>query len=101
MALHELATNAAKYGALSNGSGRVEIAWSLEERETGNETFVMSWREQGGPPVSIPPSQGFGSMVITRLVTESLNADVKLDFEVTGLLWRLECPAVEVAGAIA
>ncbi len=101
LALHELATNAAKYGALSNGSGRVEIAWSLEERKPGNETFVMSWREQGGPPVSVPSSQGFGSTVITRLVMESLNADVKLDFEVTGLWWRLECPSVEVAGAIA
>ncbi len=101
MALHELATNAGKYGALSNASGCVEIAWSLEGRKPGDGTFVMSWREHGGPPVTVPVSQGFGSTVISRIVTESLNADVKLEFEVTGLLWRLECPAMEVAGDIA
>jgi len=96
MALHELATNAGKYGALSNGSGRVEIAWSGGCGEAGERRFVISWREEGGPPVSVPASQGFGSIVLSRMAADSLDAKVDLDFAATGLVWRLECPAKSV-----
>ncbi|MGO9475534.1 MAG: PAS domain S-box protein, partial [Rhodomicrobium sp.] len=58
MALHELATNAGKYGALVNGDGHVKIEWGLERAGTGEETFVMSWREQGGPSVTTPAHSG-------------------------------------------
>ena len=96
MALHELCTNASKYGALSNRDGRIEIGWSLERAEDGEEAFVMFWREQGGPPVTAPAKSGFGSTVTTRLVIESLDAEVDLDFAVSGLSWRLRCPVKEV-----
>jgi len=98
MALHELATNAGKYGALSNDAGRVEIAWRLEFRETGEVSFMMAWREGGGPAVTAPSKEGFGSTVISRAVKESLNASVDLDFPANGLSWRLACAAAEVIG---
>ncbi len=96
MALHELCTNAGKYGALANGDGRLEIGWSLVRAEGGAETFEISWREYGGPPVTAPSKKGFGSTVISRMARESLDAEVDLDFAASGLLWRLRCPAKEV-----
>ena len=93
MAIHELATNAGKYGALSAAEGRVMIAWSLERDGAGAETFALSWCEQGGPPVAPPSKSGFGSKVIGRLAESSLDANVDLEFRHTGLSWRLRCPA--------
>lgn len=95
MALHELSTNAGKYGAFSNAGGRLEVGWSIERTEDEGEAFVMSWRERDGPPVSAPAQRGFGSTVLSRLVEESLDAEVDLDFAVSGLSWRLRCPAKE------
>ncbi len=96
MAIHELSTNAGKYGALSVAEGRVSISWGLERDSAGGETFTMSWREQGGPPVSLPSRVGFGSAVIGPLAESSLTAEVDLDFLKTGLSWRLRCPAAGV-----
>jgi|SRR5271165_6504677 len=95
MAVHELATNAGKYGALSNAKGRVLIQWDIEE-ESGEDMFVMSWRESGGPPVKVPERRGFGSTVISRMIEASLYAKVDLRYETIGLSWRLRCPAGEV-----
>ncbi len=101
MALHELCTNAGKYGALSNGDGHVEVGWNLERAGGAGgaggdeEAFVMHWREAGGPPVTVPAKRGFGSTVIQRLAKESLDAEVDLDFAAGGLSWRLRCPAKE------
>ncbi len=97
MVLHELSTNAGKYGALSNRDGRLEIGWSLEFAGKEEQDFVMSWREEGGPPVEAPAERGFGSTVICRVAKESLDAQVNLDFAAGGLSWRLRCPAREVA----
>ena len=97
MAMHELATNAGKYGALSNSGGRVEIEWSLRPGSRG-EAFTMGWRERDGPPVAVPARRGFGSTVISRMAGESLDAEVELRFEPEGLSWRLECPASELTG---
>ena len=96
MALHELATNAGKYGALSDCSGRVEVCWRLESGGDVGGTFAISWRERGGPFVRAPVSSGFGSTVLCRVAKESLDAQVELDYASTGLVWRLRCPAVEV-----
>src|SRR5208337_2317072 len=76
MALHELATNAGKYGALSTREGRVEIEWSLDRAEANKETFALSWRETGGPAVRAPSKGGFGSTVICILAEANLNAIV-------------------------
>ena len=93
MTIHELATNAGKYGALSNTEGRVAVHWGLE-RDGG--AFTISWREQDGPPVAPPSRNGFGSKVIGRLAESSLNGRVDLEFLRTGLSWRLRCPATGV-----
>lgn len=96
MAVHELGTNAGKYGALSNSHGRLEVGWSLERRRGDGEAFEMYWREEGGPSVVPPAKYGFGLTVINRIASEALDAEVSLDFAPTGLSWRLRCPAKEV-----
>jgi two-component sensor histidine kinase len=96
MALHELATNAGKYGALSAADGRVDIAWGVQRNEDGKEIFVMSWREHCAHPITAPAKQGFGSFVISGMVEISLGAQVKLDWPVTGLIWHLRCATSEV-----
>lgn len=91
MALHELVTNAAKYGALSTDDGRVEILWKIEDTERGPE-FVLSWRESGGPPVpEAPDREGFGTTLITRAPRLSLNAAVEVQFRPEGLFWCMRC----------
>ncbi len=96
MALHELATNAGKYGALSDDSGCVEVEWSVQPGEGGEETFVLGWREHGGPAVTAPSRTGFGSTVLCRVTKESLDAQVELNYASTGVVWRLQCPVREV-----
>ena len=93
MALHELATNAAKYGALSNTSGRVIISWSLPTDAAGKDRFTISWIESGGPPIAKPTRLGFGSTVTDSMIKMSLGGDVKVDFAPTGLVWHINCPA--------
>jgi PAS domain S-box-containing protein len=93
MALNELATNAGKYGALSDKTGRVEINWGVSELKPGRRRFFMSWIESGGPAVSTPSRKGFGSTVIEAMARMGLSADVRLDYESAGLRWGLECQA--------
>lgn len=93
MALHELATNAAKFGALSNDSGRVAISWGLQSDTAGQEQFAMSWIESGGPRVAKPARRGFGSTVIDGMLRTSLDCDAEVDFAPSGLAWRVSCPA--------
>ncbi len=98
MALHELATNAGKYGALSSHAGRVEVFWDLSHK-ANEAAFVMSWREAGGPPVGTPVRCGFGSTVICGLTESSLNGTVELNYDIAGVFWRLMCPAEAVVDA--
>ncbi len=91
MALHELSTNALKYGALSNSKGIIEVSWDIYYDQHNNKKFVISWVESKGPPVKIPGERGFGSTVIYKMAKVGLNADVNMDFEETGLKWQLEC----------
>jgi PAS domain S-box-containing protein len=88
LALHELATNAGKYGALSVSAGRIDLQWRCEDG-----IFAMRWREQNGPPVSPPQRRGFGSTIIGPMVKLSVSGEVDLDYAPSGLLWRLTCPA--------
>ena len=97
MALHELATNAAKYGALSIKSGRVIVSWSLLSDAAGKARFTLSWIESGGPLVAKPTRLGFGSTVTGSMIKMSLGCDAEVDFAPTGLVWRIDCP---VAGLI-
>ncbi|MGD8809137.1 MAG: PAS domain-containing protein [Gammaproteobacteria bacterium] len=96
MALYELATNAGKYGALSNEDGRIEIHWDSKRGADGERRFSIAWSESGGPPVAKPKRQGFGSTVTGRVVESSLNARVDTDYALEGLTWRFECPAHDI-----
>jgi PAS domain S-box-containing protein len=91
LALHELATNAGKYGALSTDRGRVDISWG-----TAGDTFAMSWTEREGPPVSPPERRGFGTIVMEAMAARSVDGAVDLDYAPSGLSWRLTCPAANV-----
>ncbi len=91
MALHELATNAAKYGALVNEEGRIKIAWRVADREL-EKRFRLRWEEIGGPPVEAPTRKGFGSRLLERALTSELGAIVKLAFPATGLVYEIEAP---------
>jgi two-component sensor histidine kinase len=88
LALHELATNASKYGALSADRGRVDLRWNFTDH-----AFAMSWTEREGPPVSSPKRHGFGTTVIERMAQRSLGGAVDLDYAPSGLTWCLTCPA--------
>ena len=96
MALHELATNAGKYGALSTDTGHVDIVWRLEREGAGGGRFMMEWSEKGGPTVAAPTRRGFGWSVLCQLTKASLGADVTLEYAPTGVVWRLGCPADRV-----
>lgn len=95
MALHELATNASKYGAFSNDAGTVQLTWRLEDGD-GHARLELVWRERGGPPVAPPQRQGFGHAVITRLVEHGLDAVVTLNYETEGFEWRITAPSSRV-----
>lgn len=99
MAFHELSTNAAKYGALSNDVGAVTITWDVAKPLNANEQLTITWREVGGPTVTEPVSKGFGSSVIGPMVRTGLNADVEIGFNPEGLLWRISCDASGVLAA--
>jgi PAS domain S-box-containing protein len=99
LALHELATNAAKYGALSVPEGRVAIAWEVRRAASGEARFRMSWRETGGPPVMPPERKGFGHTVISQMVASSLRAQVALDYAAAGVSWTLDAPVSSVTQA--
>jgi two-component sensor histidine kinase len=86
LVLHELATNAGKYGALSMDRGRVNVCWPTE----GN-TFTVSWMKSDGPLVSAPERRGFGTMVMEEMAEHSV--DVGWTLLPHGLTWRLSCPA--------
>ncbi|MAK59939.1 MAG: histidine kinase [Ponticaulis sp.] len=90
MALFELATNAAKYGALSNETGAVDVNWSLTiSGDDPTPGLNISWQESGGPPVSPPTRRGFGSVVIERMCKSAFSSEITLDFAQTGLTWTL------------
>jgi len=91
MAIHELTTNAAKHGALSPYGGKVDVQWSVEERE-GLPVLKFAWIEIDGPPVSAPSRQGFGSRLLQRVLATQLSAEVNIDFHEEGLRFTMTMP---------
>jgi len=85
MVLHELSTNAAKYGAFANGQGRVEIAW----RQLDADKAELTWTERGGPPLAGEPKPGFGNKLISRVIAYDLQGSATMRFEPAGLSCRL------------
>jgi PAS domain S-box-containing protein len=91
MALHELATNALKYGALTNVKGRVSLRWKTISNEA-EERLEITWREDGGPPVTPPTRKGFGSRLIQRGLAAELGGSVELAFPASGVICRVDAP---------
>ena len=91
MALHELATNAAKYGALSTADGRVFVAWDIDNK-TGDKRIALRWREVGGPEVTPPTRHGFGSTLIEKGFPAQLGGHASINYEPTGVSATLEFP---------
>ena len=90
MILHEIATNAAKYGALSNDSGTVALDWEILEEGTGRQLRLI-WTEAGGPPVVAPVQRGFGSRLIERSARDQLGGEATVDFLPRGVVYTLTC----------
>ena len=87
LATHELATNAAKYGALSNDTGQVSVRWAIE-----GDTLTFTWREEGGPAVAPLSRTGFGTKLIKRTLAAELRGKAELEFEPGGVVCRVEAP---------
>jgi two-component sensor histidine kinase len=87
LALHELATNAGKYGALSVSDGPIDVGWGLD-----NDMFEMSWIEHNGPLVLRPARPGFGSTIIVLIAQRTIGCEAQPDFARRGVIWRMTCP---------
>ena len=87
LAMHELATNAAKYGALSAPEGRVGIDWNV-----GDGQLRLVWTESGGPPVEPPKSRGFGSRLLEQALAREMSGTVKIDFRSDGVVCTIQAP---------
>jgi PAS domain S-box-containing protein len=94
LALHELATNAGKYGALSTDAGRVGISWG-----TVGDIFTMNWTEREGPPISPPERRGFGTIVMETMAARSVDGKVEINYPRSGVTWRLSCLAANALEA--
>jgi two-component sensor histidine kinase len=84
LTLHELCTNAIKYGALSTEAGHVEIGWSVQN-SAGAQRIRLLWEEYGGPSVERPQTKGYGTQLIETLVPYELHGEVQLHFKEDGL----------------
>lgn len=93
MVVHELATNATKYGALSTEAGRVAISWSIEDG-----IFAFEWREEDGPPVVTPVRRGLGSRLIERSLTDVIGGKAEVDYRQTGLIYKVEAASPKISG---
>src|SRR5690606_21153567 len=91
MALHELCTNAIKYGAMSTPHGSIAVRWRQETVE-GEPRLHLTWQERGGPPVTPPTRRGFGSRLIERGLEYDLRGTVRLDFTPQGVVCHINAP---------
>ena len=89
LVVHEMMTNSAKYGALANSAGQVEVAWRLDQ----GGRLIIEWTESGGPPVKPPSRRGFGTTLIERSIPFDLNGDAELRFDLLGVRARFVVPA--------
>ena len=95
MVMHELATNAAKYGALSVPSGKLDVAWAVTSNG-GRQTLTIEWRESGGPVVKQPRRQGFGSWLADRAIRNEMNGSTEITFAAEGVHCKFEIPLISL-----
>ena len=93
MVFHELATNAAKYGAISTASGCVSVCWSFRRNGHAQSMLCVDWEESGGPNVMLPTRSGFGTSIVRELIPYELGGTVDLMHLREGVRARLEIPA--------
>ncbi|WP_096358773.1 PAS domain-containing protein [Variibacter gotjawalensis] len=93
LALHELATNAVKYGALSNEDGRVILNWSMTDGAQ-DDSFSLRWEEVGGPQVSAPSRSGFGTRMIERALAAEIGGTARIDYRPSGIVFSLEASLI-------
>ncbi len=91
LVIHELGTNASKYGALSSPEGRVLVTWQVD-RSGSEPTITINWQESGGPPVSPPTTKGFGSMLIESSIAYEMEGQAHLDYRHDGLVCTISVP---------
>ena len=101
LALHELATNAIKYGAWSVPAGQVTLEWTFDDDQAGQPQLRLRWIESGGPPVERPTRKGFGHVVIENMVAQSVDGEVHADYDPTGMRWTLSIPVGNLVGGSA
>lgn len=94
MAIHELASNAVKYGALSASAGQVRVTWNVVQ-EDGKRKLKLEWTEQDGPPVEPPHRTGFGSTLLKRVLPTQCNAEVDWHLDRAGLRFQMTAPLIE------
>jgi two-component system, chemotaxis family, sensor kinase Cph1 len=100
MAVHELVTNAAKYGALSSPDGTIEVTWALNgDDNSGDATFTLDWIERGGPKVSPPKRRGFGRVVIEKSLAYEVDGESRLIFATDGVCCNVRIPVEHVVDA--
>jgi two-component sensor histidine kinase len=99
MGLHELATNALKYGALSVPDGRISVRWSVTQDADGADRLQFRWQEHGGPPAKAAERNGFGTVVTATLVPSGLDGTARVELREEGLLWELDAPLASVIQA--
>lgn len=99
MALHELATNAAKFGALSIAAGKVKVSWSVANSRK-DPRLSIEWIETGGPPVKPPTRRGLGTQLIERIVHYDLGANVQRDFHAEGVRCKIDFPLTDKTGHV-
>ncbi len=92
LVLHELATNALKYGALSTEAGSIEVTWNLSHDRLGGRHMTLLWREHGGPTVTEPRHRGFGSRLIERTVAQENGGRAQLEYRAEGLCCSIQLP---------
>jgi len=92
LALHELCTNAAKYGALSNALGSISITWDTAKTAEGQNLLSLHWAETGGPPVQPPTRKGFGSRLIERALATELGGVAAIDYRRDGVVCNISAP---------
>ena len=97
LAIHELATNAIKYGALSNADGTIAIAWQLATDP--DQTFTFEWTESGGPIIAPPTRRGFGSRLVERVLRADFNSPATIAYPPTGLTLSITTPAANLQDA--
>ena len=100
--LHELTTNAAKYGAFSKRTGRVSVQWRWLQNGS-RDRLLIEWQETGGPPVLAPSQSGYGTSIIRELIPFELGGKVELVYACEGVRCRLEIPAdwISISGGLA